>query len=242
MSEDGQTIVFMTGEALVPGDLNGVQDSYLWREGQLVRLPGTANPAPTSTLRRGNPVISHDGSTVAFQSFSQMLPQDGDTISDIYVARVDGGFPAPAPDKPCDLAGDHCQGGGAGAVTVESKTSPPSDGNAQRHERKRLSVSGLSMRARRTASRTGRVVLSVSTNKAGRVTAVALARIGKRTRQVARQSVAMRDGGTARLTLTLNRAAKRALRSGKALLVTLRVASPEARPRTMTVRLPGVKP
>jgi hypothetical protein len=98
-SEDGQSVVFKTAEPLVPGDVDGVVDSYLWREGRFFRLPGTAD---ASGHLLDEPVLSGEGSELAFQSFSQLLPSDGDSALDIYAARAGGGFAEPEPPKSCD--------------------------------------------------------------------------------------------------------------------------------------------
>ncbi len=37
-----------------------------------------------------------------------LLPADGDTVQDVYVARANGGFPEPPTSPPC--SGDACQG------------------------------------------------------------------------------------------------------------------------------------
>lgn len=107
-SEDGKTIVFKTPEGLISGDRNGVTDSYVWRNGRPFRLPGTAETGEFT----GEPVLSHDGDTVAFQSFDQLLPEDGDINLDVYVARVGGGFKSFVPEPPCQpdesLPGPHC--------------------------------------------------------------------------------------------------------------------------------------
>lgn len=92
VSEDGKTVVFATAEPLVPGDANGKTDFYLWRDGQVYRLPGVAYTT-IGLPETDGPALSHDGSTVAFQTSSPLLPQDGDTVSDIYVARAGGGYP-----------------------------------------------------------------------------------------------------------------------------------------------------
>lgn len=94
-SEDGMTTVFTTAVGLVPGDVNGVLDGYLWRDGELFRLPGTSG----GLLNR--PVISGDGSEIAFQSFDQLLPEDGDSNEDIYIVRAGGGFPQPITKESC---------------------------------------------------------------------------------------------------------------------------------------------
>jgi hypothetical protein len=101
VSEDGGEVSFTTSEPLVPGDVNGAEDFYLWRHGGLARLPGT--PFLTSeALVSLAPVLSHDGSTVAFTTATPLLPQDGDTTADVYVARVDGGFPRPQAPQICE--------------------------------------------------------------------------------------------------------------------------------------------
>jgi hypothetical protein len=99
VSEDGKAVVFATGASLLSGDNNGSLDDYLWRDGQLQRLPGSdLLDAPT---------ISSDGSAVAFRSADPLLPQDGDTVADLYVARSEGGFPIPIVAPDC--AGEACQ-------------------------------------------------------------------------------------------------------------------------------------
>jgi hypothetical protein len=106
ISEDGEEILFESPEAFLPGDTNGLTEPYLWRHGQLFRLPAAAH----STAIENNSVssLSRDGSTIAFQSAVPLIPADGDTIDDIYVARADGGYP-PQPLAP-DCQGEVCQG------------------------------------------------------------------------------------------------------------------------------------
>ncbi len=48
------------------------------------------------------------GGDVFFYTEDQLVPQDVDTDTDIYDARVDGGFPPPAAAPEC--SGDNCQG------------------------------------------------------------------------------------------------------------------------------------
>lgn len=124
VSEDGESIVFRTAEALIPGDANDVVDSYLWRDGQFYRLPGTNDPEGTKNPEAGlrdTPVLSHDGDEVAFQSTAQLLPTDIDSTKDVYVARVEGGFKFP--DSPFVCAGEGCQAPFASQPATESPTS-----------------------------------------------------------------------------------------------------------------------
>jgi hypothetical protein len=107
VSEDGETIVFTTSEALLSGDVNGVEDSYMWRDGELFRLLGSAQINQLSSAVTNDPTLSPDGSTVAFTSSEQLLPGDGDTVEDIYVARANGGF---ATLLPPGCEGEACQG------------------------------------------------------------------------------------------------------------------------------------
>lgn len=108
-SEDGETVVFSTNETLVPDGIGGDGNSYLWRRGQLVRLPG------------GTPVLSHDGSTAAFTTPAQLLPEDGDSIGDVYAARVEGGFRKPPPIPVCIPNGNEgCQGSSDAVPSVPS--------------------------------------------------------------------------------------------------------------------------
>lgn len=103
-SEDGDTVVFDTAEGLVPGDVNGVFDFYVWHQGQLARLPGL-QPGTVGTF--GAPIGSKDvvlsptGGSIAFTSVSRLLPEDADRTESVYVARAGGGFPSHEEDDPC---------------------------------------------------------------------------------------------------------------------------------------------
>jgi DNA-binding beta-propeller fold protein YncE len=118
VGEDGLTAGFQTSQGLVPGDVNEAPDFYLWRDGQLVRLPGK----PFLTGRSNGPFLSHDGSTVAFSTSTALLPSDGDVAPDIYVARVNGGFPFAAKAEPCVLP-DGCQAREAPPGALDPTTS-----------------------------------------------------------------------------------------------------------------------
>jgi hypothetical protein len=101
VSEDGDSVVIRTGTPLLPSDLNGVADEYLWRDGQLTLLPGESLSGSIGAT------ISGDGHSVAFREIEQLLPQDGDSVADMYVLRAGGGFPIP-PDPP-HCTGESCQ-------------------------------------------------------------------------------------------------------------------------------------
>jgi hypothetical protein len=123
VSEDGNTVGFSTAEPLAPGDEDGAVNPYLWKEGELIRLPSKAEvrePGEAKALLPGfNPTLSPSGDEVGFSSSYRLLPQDGDTASDVYVARVGGGFPNPAPASTCNpLSEGACQGPPSGPPTT----------------------------------------------------------------------------------------------------------------------------
>lgn len=113
VSEDGSTAGFRTEQALVPAATPGDRQGYIWRNGSHFLLPASKGVVPNLIVN--GPLLSHDGSTVAFRSAGQLLPQDGDSAGDIYVARVGGGIEEQMQPAPCQ--GEACQG---------SPSSPPS--------------------------------------------------------------------------------------------------------------------
>jgi hypothetical protein len=246
VSEDGETIVFQTAERLVAQDADGLFNDYMWREGELYLLPGTSRTE--SSLRQADanlraPAVSHDGSSVAFEAIAQVLPQDGDVVGDVYVARVGGGFAQPAPPAPCPVLGGGCQGGGAGAVATDTKTSSaPGSEDASAQQRKALAIAALSKKARKRAARRGVLAIRFSSSAPGRVRLTANAKLGKRrAARVAGKTVRVRKAGAMTVKLRLNRAVRRRLASGKRLRVTVQARQSGARSRAISVLLPGAK-
>jgi hypothetical protein len=126
VDESGKVIVFVTAEGMSPGESSGTKHAYLWDGGELSALPGSADTGALFDI----PVLSHDGSEAAFRSSLPLLPQDGDSVADVYMARTGGGFTVPV-SHPC--AGEACQEPfrsqpGSQEVGSETKTegNPPS--------------------------------------------------------------------------------------------------------------------
>lgn len=131
VSENGGEAVFATAEPLVPGDVNDTTDFYLWRDGRLYRLPGTAYTTP-GTPEADGPALSHDGSTVAFQTSSPLLPQDGDTVPDVYVARAGGGYLNPTEPAACvPDGGSGCRGASPSPTTGARSADGTGAGNVK---------------------------------------------------------------------------------------------------------------
>lgn len=233
-SDDGETVAFKTAEGLAAGDTNGITDSYVWRRGELFRLPETSDPVGKLDDLS---LVSVDGDTIAFQTGAQLLPADRDFALDVYVVRPGGGFPAPpVAAEGCDAQAGGCQDAGADPVAADARTSSAlGDGNVAQPERKRLAVAGLSAKARRLAARRGVLVLRVRSNRAGVVRA--LARGGKSRRLVGRALKRLSEAGTIVVRLRLDRRARRVLRQGRKLNLAIEVRSPGARPRSVTVAL-----
>ena len=130
ISSNGALIVFATTEHLQSGDPDTGQNEscavherlaagpgcevYAWHECAGANCAAGANGEvsmisdgqdPTALIYAG---MSEDGSDIFFQTRTQLVGQDTDTLGDIYDARIDGGFPAPAKEASC--SGESCQG------------------------------------------------------------------------------------------------------------------------------------
>jgi hypothetical protein len=124
MSDDGQRAVFTTPDALVPADTNGpcveeknnstspCQDVYEWNDGA-VRLISSG----TSTAKVELNGISRDGRDVFFTTYSRLVGWDADNLSDVYDARIGGGFPEP-PAIGAACEGEACRGSATNAAAV----------------------------------------------------------------------------------------------------------------------------
>ncbi len=117
LSDDGSRVFFETPEALVSGDVDGVNDVYEWRaegggsssvalisSGQSSQfsvsestLTTTFGPAPNILLS-----VTPDGKDAAFLSEDVLVAGAGEGGTPaIYDARVNGGFPPPAGPGVC---------------------------------------------------------------------------------------------------------------------------------------------
>lgn len=131
VSEDGGTALIQTREALTKQDLNDLRDDYMWSSGKLTLIPGTTFSGTGSSVGQTPPVLSHDGKQLSFTAYTPLLPSDGDTALDVYVARAGGGFPFPPPEPEC--AGEGCRAAPAGQPAGQTAASETtlSRGNVQ---------------------------------------------------------------------------------------------------------------
>ena len=104
LTDDGNTVVFTTAEALSPADANSIDDVYAWREGQVSLI------SPDGVLPNGFGIagISASGTDIFFRTTSRVTAADTDTSPDVYTARIGGGFDLREPAPPCE--GEACKG------------------------------------------------------------------------------------------------------------------------------------
>ena len=241
MSHDGRRVFFSSQDALAAGGVNGKDNIYLWDQGSVELI--TSGPKRAAVGSISEPVIvgaSATGDDVFVRTTVGLDPSDTDGSYDLYDFRVGGGFPQTSVEV-CDPLAGGCQGPAIGVpIAVQPRTTSSSgDGNVVSGERKTLRVGKPSKKARRRAARTGVIRLRIRSNKAGRVSAVAKGRVGKKMRRVGRASKRLSKPGVARVNLRLNSRARRALKAGRKLNLSIQVRSPGARSRSITVRLPG---
>ena len=84
---NGQEIVFTTSEALSPDDGNGAPDVYLWKNGH-TSLISTGSVGGGA----GSGVIDGSGTNIYFNERPAAHAGRHRQVSDVYDARIDGGF------------------------------------------------------------------------------------------------------------------------------------------------------
>lgn len=231
VSEDGNKILFSTDERLTGG--SGENGFFYWRSGELTELPGRVPVFDGNN--RPNAVLSPDGDTVAYEPDTALLPQDGDTAVDVYVARVDGGFPAPPDPQRCDVSADQCQG--RGGASVATQVAVGRGENAGSSARGTLTIARMSARARRRAGRTGSFPLRFRAGALGAISLNLRTSVQGHGLGTIRVVKRLDRWGKATVTVRLGKRARRALSQGRKLVVEIRATTDSARPRSMRVVL-----
>jgi Tol biopolymer transport system component len=207
---DGSRVFFETAEALVPQDVNGASDVYEWENGQVHLISAGRGRYRSSFVGSG-----HEGRDVFFSTADQLAPADVDDSTDIYDARVGGGFPgAPSPAEPC--AGERCQGLPDAPPTTPFATSTALTGPGNISGQAAGTSTAARLRVSRSVQQGLTIGLTVQAPAAGRVSAAgAMVRSTRRT--VARR-------GAYALKLKLTPRARSTLRHRHRLKLKLRVA------------------
>jgi hypothetical protein len=130
ISEDGSHVFFQTTDALVPEDVNGRKDVYEYRDGNVALISSGTSNYPSAFW-----TASSDGADVFFSTRDALVGQDVDGgATDIYDARVNGGFPTPVPPNPCE--GDKCGNQAASPPTFVGPATTSSNGRGNTSGRK----------------------------------------------------------------------------------------------------------
>lgn len=110
ISEDGSRIIFTSATPLSPDATNGLVNAYEWHESP-TEPEGSVSLVSTGSDETAvnEALISPNGRSVFFLTTQGLVPQDTDGASDVYDARLEGGFP-PTPAEPRPCQGDACQG------------------------------------------------------------------------------------------------------------------------------------
>lgn len=109
VADEGARIFFGTAEKLLASAKNGVEDVYEWEQvgtgschaeehegGCLHLISSGVSPDPSFLIDS-----SESGNDVLFATRDGLVKGDTDESYDVYDARVDGGFPEPAPPAEC---------------------------------------------------------------------------------------------------------------------------------------------
>lgn len=237
--DDGSLVFFQTAEALSDGDTNGELDVY---EYDAVRDRITL----ISTGRSGSPSLfggaSPDGDDVFFTTREQIVGWDQDPLVDLYDARVGGGLPEPGPSAPD--CGVDCQGAPADRPTLKDPATAGFEGagNLEPGPRAAFAIRRVSPAQRARLARTGRVTLRIRVNRAGRLTAIGRSKLAGRRRIVAKASKRAGGDGIVALRLELSEAARRHLKRGRRLRLSVSVRFTGVRERrklTLSLRRPA---
>jgi hypothetical protein len=230
VTADGGSIVFDTAEALSAQDTDGISDVYLWHDGQVSLITDGGGQALW---------VSRSGRDVFFLTDVGLVAGDRDVTTDIYDARIGGGFDV-AEVRSC--SGDGCQGdvSGAPGLLTPAIAGPVMSGSVQAAPT--LSLGAVSASQRRRFATTGRLVLTVRTNASGTITARAVGSVGGRSVTVASVRKSVAGAGRVSVSLVLSKRARVQLAARGRLAVAVTVGhSKVALPRSVTLRLTHTK-
>jgi len=105
MSDDGRRVFFSSPDPLVARDTNGRYDAYMWEAGEVFLLSSGKDADDSFSFG-----ASASGDDAFFRTRERLVPQDGDTLVDIYTARIGGGLESQQEPAVSGCEGDTCQG------------------------------------------------------------------------------------------------------------------------------------
>ncbi|HYQ77719.1 MAG TPA: hypothetical protein VEP91_01250 [Solirubrobacterales bacterium] len=106
LSSDGRQVVFESRGALLPGDVNGAEDVYEWRDGT-ISLISTGHAVQPSEIFGVTP----SGNDIFFETGERLVGKGQETGAlAIYDARVGGGLAPQQSTQTLACVGEACQG------------------------------------------------------------------------------------------------------------------------------------
>lgn len=238
LSDDGGTVAFSTAEALSSTDTNGGFDTYMWRDGRVTLLSSGGPSIDDALAGRFEARVSPSGRDIYFMTTARLISNDGDTQTDIYDARVDGGFDLSPPPS---CTADACQGERSSPPPA-SKPDSTSGQSVSPQTTPAFSVKAVTAAQRKRVASTGKLALSVTTNAPGTLMARATATIAKRSSTVGSVKRKVTKAGTVALSLTLSKKARSALKiKGKLTVKVLVSLDNVAIARTVSLKLTRAK-
>jgi hypothetical protein len=214
VSADGGVIAFVSKDGLIPQDANGEDDVYEWNHGTLSLITSGAD---ANASRLGG--LSADGRDLFFSTYDPMVPTDVDFRSDVYDARIGGGFPVP-PKQPAPCAGDLCQPTSDPPTLGDSaSTTFRGSGDLNPPARPMIAARNLTKAQRERLARTGKATLGVRVNRPGTLRMVARANLSGHQRIVGSARIRTSVAKLIRVHLELSHAARRQVASGHRLLL-----------------------
>ena len=231
VSENGSYIVFQSNDALTPQVHGGLQNAYEWHDGNVYLISDGIDRINHAGL------IGMDaaGANIFFTTADRLVGQDTDEDTDVYDARIDGGFPAPTPAPSC--SGETCQGPLSSTLTppLLGSTGVPLIGNLTPSVK--TTTATPAVKIVKHSYNKGTLTLSVSVPAQGHVSASGSG-VATVTRSVSKS-------GTYALKLTLTGADKASLREHHRLKLKIKVAfsptSGEASSATIMITVKDVR-
>ena len=232
LTDDGHTVVFTTAEALAPADANSDTDVYAWREGQVSLI---SPDGVDDNVYYGSAGISASGTDIFFTATSHVTVADSDTSSDVYTARVGGGFDL-RESGPCE--GESCKRPPSAPPGPELGADGLGGQGDVQEPAPSFTIRAISAAQRRALAQSGRVTVTVSANSPGLVSARVTTTIGGKPSNGAAVRETMAQAGSVQLTLRLSKKARARLVSKRRLSVKIVVNhSKSALPRSATLKL-----
>jgi hypothetical protein len=236
-SDDGTRVFFATLEPLLPEDISPAIDVYMWQDdgtpnGKLSLISSGQSPHGSGLVG-----ANADGTSVLFTSYDRLLPGVDQDAKKVYAARQGGGFPLPPGVKPRCM-GDACQPQPAARPALAAVPSATYQGPGNTlAPAPTLTIGRLSIAAKRTLARTGRLTLTIRTTVPTAIQATLTARIGKHQLTVGSASKRLSKAARTRLTIHLTGSARNYLKAHHTLKVRLTVTSTDGIRHTLAFTL-----